>query len=264
MADQIRDVLRRESVRAECEQVGGCDSCPRAGIPVARERVDEGGSEVTGESRHWLAGVALPDRHLPGLQQHAEQSPPQGRDHLPARQPLLGLAVVRDRHLPHRCGALGRVLLLVDPVAPSQPLTATGTYRTPVSAPSLWRDALDIWMDTRTHTGPGADPLGSRRTPGFLTRPHAAATRPRLRLVPSGLPGMRAGGVHTRPSAAADYQPPCEQLSSVPHARAARRAPSLVLRPSSAAKCQESGAFKLFSQLNSYIRQCGHNPPRKR
>jgi hypothetical protein len=43
---------------------------------------------------------------------------------LPARQPLLGPPVVRNRDLPRRRAAPGRVLLLVDPVAPSQPLTA--------------------------------------------------------------------------------------------------------------------------------------------
>jgi len=66
----------------------------------------------------------------PGMQQRAEPSPPQGRDRLPARQPLLGLPVVRDRHLPRRRCGPRRVLLLVDPAAPSQPLTDHGPMRT--------------------------------------------------------------------------------------------------------------------------------------
>jgi hypothetical protein len=46
----------------------------------------------------------------PGLQQHAEQSPPQGRDRLPARRTFLGPAVGRDRRLPRRRADAGRVL----------------------------------------------------------------------------------------------------------------------------------------------------------
>jgi hypothetical protein len=71
-------------------------------------------------------------------------------------------------------------------------------------------------------TGPGADPLGSRRTPGAPTRPHAAATQPRPQQAPSGLPGTTAGGAHTRPSAAAKHQ--LSMLAIIP--RSARlRAP---------------------------------------
>src|SRR5262249_37291358 len=52
----------------------------------------------------------LPGKPPPGMQQHAEPPPPQGGDRLPARQPLLGPPVVRNRDLPRRRSAPGRVL----------------------------------------------------------------------------------------------------------------------------------------------------------
>jgi hypothetical protein len=66
----------------------------------------------------------------PGMQQHTEQSPPQGSDRLPARRPLLGPPVGRDRRLPRRRARASRILLLVDPAAPSQPLTRYVLMRT--------------------------------------------------------------------------------------------------------------------------------------
>lgn len=91
---------------------------------ISTQNIDPGRPPVQCEQRQ-----RLPGQHLPGMRQHAEQSPPQGRDRLPARQSLLGPPVVRDRHLPGRRAGAGRVLLLVDPVAPSLTVIATNYTR---------------------------------------------------------------------------------------------------------------------------------------
>jgi transposase len=80
---------------------------------------------------------------------------------------------------------------------------------------------LSLCLRKEQRTGPGADLLAPRRTHGAPTRPHAAAAQPRRQQAPSGLPQTTAGGTHTRPSAAAEHQPPCGQLSPFCMPRAA-------------------------------------------
>jgi hypothetical protein len=90
------------------------------------------------------------------------------------------------------------------------------------------QDPLAVPPQGATHTGPDADPRGSRRILGVPTSPHAAATQPRPRQVPSGLPGTSSGrGCQERlqNNAAPDEWYVCVEVRELAVLRDGRRAP---------------------------------------
>jgi hypothetical protein len=99
----------------------------------------------------------------------------------------------------------------------------------------------------------------------FLAHVAHTAARPghmqrQLNLVPrsgapSGLPETTAGGAHTRPSAAAEHQPLCGQLSSILHATIRRHAARRrSLRPSGARQVLGSSTQVVFPAQQLYMR----------